>query len=405
MRRVVITGMGGICPIGNNVAEIWESILNNKCGIDYIRNNDLQDLPVKILAEVKDFKFEDFLSKKDIKQYSKFINFARIASNEAYRDSGLDENMIDHSKFGVFISSSVGGSEKIDESYESNFVNPYYIPSTMINSASSIVAMDLKANGQNMCISSACASGNNSIGEAYLKIKYDMQDVMLAGSSEFTINKKILQGFAAMRAVYLGNEVDRACIPFDKDRQGFVMGEGAGILVLEELEHAMNRKAKIYAEVVGYGATCDAYHITSPSLDGTYAAEAIRLALKDANITPKEIDYINAHGTGTVVNDMVETKVIKNVFKEFYKKPYVSSTKSSTGHLVAASGAIEGVICSKALEQGYIPATINTKNIDEQCDLNIVREQGIRKEINYVLSNSFGFGGDNACLIFKKWKI
>jgi 3-oxoacyl-[acyl-carrier-protein] synthase II len=255
-----------------------------------------------------------------------------------------------------------------------------------------------------MSFSSACASGNNTIGEAYLKIKYGMQDIMLAGASEFAINKKILEGFSIMRAIYTGDDIEKASIPFDKDRHGFVIGEGAGILVLEELEHAIKRNAKIYAEIIGYGSNCDAYHITCPEKDGTYASKAVELAIEDANIDLKDIDYINAHGTGTVVNDAIETEVIKKVFKDDYKRPYVSSTKSMTGHTLSASGAIEAIICVKALQDGFVPATINISNVDENCDLNLVLNKGIRKEIKYALSNSFGFGGDNACLIFKKWE-
>ena len=404
MKRVVITGMGTICPIGNNTKEMWESILNNKSGIDYIKGNIQKETNVKIAAEIKNIKLQDYLTEREIHFNSKYINYAKIASKEAFLDSGLNADEIDHDRFGVFISSNIGGCEKIEESYEEDKINSHYIPAVLINSASSMVAIDFKANGLNMSICSACASGNNTIGEAYLKIKYGIQDIMIAGASEFAINKKILKGFSVMRAIYTGEDKEKASIPFDKYRQGFVIGEGTGILVLEELEHAIKRNAKIYAEIVGYGSTCDAYHITSPEKDGTYAKKAIELALEDAKINSTYIDYINAHGTGTIVNDVIEAEVIKKVFKDEYRRPFVSSTKSMTGHIMSASGSIEAIICAKALQDGFIPATINVNNIDEKCDLNLVLNKGIRKKIRYILSNSFGFGGDNACLIFKKWE-
>ena len=404
MKRVVITGMGTICPIGNNTKEMWESILNNKSGIDYIKGNIQKETNVKIAAEIKNIKLQDYLIEREIHFNSKYINYAKIASKEAFLDSGLNADEIDHDRFGVFISSNIGGCEKIEESYEEDKINSHYIPAVLTNSASSMVAIDFKANGLNMSICSACASGNNTIGEAYLKIKYGMQDIMIAGASEFAINKKILKGFSVMRAIYTGEDKEKASIPFDKYRQGFVIGEGTGILVLEELEHAIKRNAKIYAEIVGYGSTCDAYHITSPEKDGTYAKKAIELALEDAKINSTYIDYINAHGTGTIVNDVIEAEVIKKVFKDEYRRPFVSSTKSMTGHIMSASGAIEAIICAKALQDGFIPATINVNNIDEKCDLNLVLNKGIRKKIRYILSNSFGYGGDNACLIFKKWE-
>ena len=404
MKRVVISGMGTICPIGNNTKEMWESILNNKSGIDYIKGNIQKETNVKIAAEIKNIKLQDYLTEREIHFNSKYINYAKIASKEAFLDSGLNADEIDHDRFGVFISSNIGGCEKIEESYEEDKINSHYIPAVLTNSVSSMVAIDFKANGLNMSICSACASGNNTIGEAYLKIKYGMQDIMIAGASEVAINKKILKGFSVMRAIYTGEDKEKASIPFDKYRQGFVIGEGTGILVLEELEHAIKRNAKIYAEIVGYGSTCDAYHITSPEKNGTYAKKAIELALEDAKINSTYIDYINAHGTGTIVNDVIEAEVIKKVFKDEYRRLFVSSTKSMTGHIMSASGAIEAIICAKALQDGFIPATINVNNIDEKCDLNLVLNKGIRKKIRYILSNSFGFGGDNACLIFKKWE-
>ena len=400
MRRVVITGIGGICPIGNNVSQIWESVLNNKSGI--IKNED-DKLNVKVLARVKDIKLEDYLSPKEIHFNSKFINYALIAAKEAYVDSDLSKESIDGDRFGVIVSSCIGGTEKIVDSYENNKMNSYYIPSILTSSVASKIAIELKANGINMSINTACASGNNAIGEAYLKIKDGLQDIMIAGASEFAITDKLVDGFNAMRAIYGGDDINKASIPFDVNREGFVLGEGAGILILEDLEHALKRKAKIYGEIVSYSSNCDAYHIARPELSGLYSGKAIKSALDNAGLLPQDIDYINAHGTGTIINDITETLAIKNAFGEHYKNPLISSTKSMTGHLLSASGAIEAIICLKSLQEGFVPATINSSNIDPKCDLNIVYGEGIRKDIKYALSNSFGFGGDNACLIFKKW--
>ena len=404
MKRVVVTGIGTVCPIGNNVKEMWDSVLNNKSGINILQGFTEEDTRVKVAAQLKNIDLKDYLSERDIHFNSRYINFAKIVAKEAYEDSGLKEEDIDSDRFGIFLSSNIGGCEKIEESYEGGKLNSHYIPSVLPSTASSMLAIEYKANGANMSIATACASGNNTIGEAYLKIKYGMQDIMMAGASEFAINKKIMEGFAIMRVMYTGDDVNRASIPFDKERQGFVIGEGAAILVLEELEHAKKRNAKIYAEIVGYGTTCDAYHITCPEKNGTYAKKAMDMAIQEAGIEAKDIDYINAHGTGTIANDMIETEAIKLLLQEDYKKPYVSSSKSMTGHVMSASGAIEAIICVKALQEGFIPATVNINEIDEKCDLNHVINKGIRKEIKYVLSNNIGFGGDNACLIFKKWE-
>lgn len=404
MKRVVITGLGGISPIGNNVKEIWKSILKGKNGIDYIKSFDTTNFPIKVAAEIKNLNMEDYLSKRDIKFSSKFISYARIAAQEAYLDSGLNKCEFNHDRFGVYISSGIGGIEKLEEGILSNNINPYFVPSTLINLASSQVAIDFQARGSNMAITSACASGANAIGEAFLKIRHGYEDIIMAGCSESSITKKTVEGFAVMRALYPGDNIEKASIPFDVDRKGFVIGEGTAILVLEELEHAKKRKAKIYAEIVGYGCSCDAYHLTTPNEEGIYSAKAIEKAISDANIAPENIDYINAHGTGTKLNDYTETLAIKKVFKEHYKKPLVSSTKSMTGHLMASSGALEALICVKAIEKGYLPATINIKNPDPECDLNLIINKGVSKDVTYVLSNSFGFGGHNASLVFKKWK-
>ncbi len=401
MRRVVVTGMGVVCPIGNNIYEMWNSIISEKHGFELINDDKIN---TKVVGRIKNFNLETYLNKRDISYYSKYINYARIAAKEAFYNASFNEEKIDYNKFGVIISSCIGGCEKISESYETNKLNSYYIPSVITSSASSIVAMDLKINGINMSINSACASGNNTIGEAYLKIKDGYQDTMIAGASEFDINAKVIDGFNAMRALYRGEDINKASIPFDKERSGFVLSEGAGVLVLEELTHALKRGAHIYAEIVGYGSNCDAYHIVAPEPEGTFASRAITLALRDANINASDIDYINTHGTSTIANDVTEINAIKKAFGKFAKLPLISSTKSFTGHMLSASGVIEAIICCKVLEEGFIPATIGTNEIDENCNLNILVKSGIRKDIKYVLSNSFGFGGDNACLIFKKWE-
>jgi len=403
MKRVVITGLGGISPIGNNVNEIWNSIKESKSGIDYIKSFDTTNFPIKVAAEIKNLNMEEHLSKRDIKFSSKFINYARIAAKEAFVDSGLNECEFNHDRFGVYIASGIGGIEKLEDGLINDNINPYFIPSTLINLASSQVAIDLQARGSNIAITSACASGSNAIGEAFWKIRHGYEDVILAGCSESSITKKTVEGFSVMRALYSGEDLNRASIPFDEERKGFVIGEGTAILVLEELEHAKRRNAKIYAEIVGYGSSCDAYHLTTPNDEGMYSAKAMEKAITDAGIKPKDIDYINAHGTGTKLNDYTETLAIKNVFEEDYHNVLVSSTKSMTGHLMAAAGAFEALICVKVLEKGFITATINLNNIDEKCDLNLVVNQGIKKDCNYVLSNSFGFGGHNASLVFKKW--
>ena len=404
MKRVVVTGLGCISPVGNNVNDMWESITHGTNGIDYIKNFDTTDFAIKLAAEVKNLNMEEYISKRDIKFSSKFINYARIAAKEAYMNSGLCNADIDSDRFGVYISSGIGGIEKIEEAILNDTMSPYFIPSSLINLASSQVAIDLGARGSNIVISSACASGTNAIGEAYLKIKYGYEDVIIAGASEASITKKTIEGFSIMRALYNGDDVNRASIPFDEERKGFVIGEGAALLVLEELDHALARNAKIYAEIVGYGTSCDAFHLTTPNDEGLYSAKAMEKAIESADIKASDIDYINAHGTGTKLNDYTETLAIKNVFKEDYLKPYVSSTKSMTGHLMAAAGALEAVISVKSLENNFVPATINITNLDSKCDLNLVLNKGKKRELNYVLSNSFGFGGHNASLVFKKWE-
>lgn len=408
-RRVVITGMGAVSPIGNTVEQIWKSIQNLECGIDMITHFDTSDYKVKLAGEVKDLNMELYFSKREMKFNDRFTQFARIVAKQAVEDAHLDLENINQDRFGVIIGSGIGGVESIEKAEQSllnrgpSKVSPYFIPMTLINLAAGSVAIDLGAKGHVSSVVTACAAGTNAIGEAFHKIRDGYEDVMIAGGSEASITPLAVAGFASMKALHTGEDKNRASIPFDKERSGFVMGEGAAVLVLESLESALSRGAKIYGEVVGYGATCDAHHITAPLDDGSGGAKAMLAALQDASIDASCIDYINAHGTSTPLNDKTETAAVKYAFQEYAYQLAMSSTKSYTGHLLGASGALESVICLKALEEGYIPATIHYQNQDEECDLDIVANEGRKKDIHYAMNNSLGFGGHNASLIFKRW--
>ncbi|ALU15135.1 beta-ketoacyl-acyl-carrier-protein synthase II FabF [Eubacterium limosum] len=410
MRRVVITGLGIVCPIGNTLDETWESVKANRCGVGEITAFDTSDYKVKLAAEVKDLDTEQYFSKREMKFNERFTQFARIAAKQAYVDAGLEDADIDRDRFGVIVGSGVGGLRKIEESTETlnsrgpGRVSPFFIPMAIVNLAPGNIAIDLQAKG--ICSSSvtACASGTNSIGEAFHRIRFGYEDVIAAGGSESTITPLGIAGFQSMRALYSGNDPKRASIPFDKERSGFVMGEGAGILMLEELEHAKARGAKIYAEVVGYGASCDAHHITAPLEDGSGAVKSMENALKDGALKVSDVDYINAHGTSTALNDKGETAAVKALFGACAKELMISSTKSMTGHLLGGSGAVEAVITVKALQDGFVPATLNYQVPDPECDLNVVPNEGVKKDIRCAISNSFGFGGHNATLAFSKWE-
>ncbi len=408
MRRVVISGMGVVSPIGNSVDEMWDSIKNEKCGIDFITHFDTSDYKVKLAAEVKNLDTEEYFSKKDLKFNDRFTQFARIAAKQALLDSKINLDSTDLDRLGVVIASGIGGISTIESccnvlnSQGNSRVSPFFIPMALVNLAAGSVAIDLKAKGNCSSVVTACAASTNAIGDAYHRIKFGFEDIIFAGGSEASINPLSIAGFQSMRALNSSDDKNRASIPFDKDRSGFVMGEGAGIIVLEEYEHAIKRGAKIYAEIVGYGSTCDASHITAPIEDGSGGAKAMLLAIKEANISKNCIDYINAHGTSTPLNDKTETKAIKLAFEEHAKNIFVSSTKSYTGHLLGASGAIEAIISIKSLQENYVPATINYKVYDEECDLDIVANKGRNVALNYVMSNSLGFGGHNASIIFKK---
>ncbi|MDO4466639.1 MAG: beta-ketoacyl-ACP synthase II [Bacillota bacterium] len=407
-RRVVVTGMGAVSPIGNTVEEVWNSIEEKKCGIDYITHFDTTDFKVKLAAEVKDLDMEQYFPKRDLKFNDRFTQFARIASKQAVQDSALDLENVDLDRMGVLIASGIGGIETIENSQKSldtrgpSRVSPYFIPMALVNLAGGQVAIDTGARGYCSSVVTACAASNNAIGEAFHRIRDGYEDIMLAGGSEASITPLAIAGFQSMRALHTGDNKDRASIPFDAQRSGFVMGEGAGVLVLEEYEHAKARNAKIYGEIVGYGATCDAHHITAPSPDGKQGARAMKLAIEDASIQKEDIQYVNAHGTSTPLNDKTETAAMKLAFEEHAKNLMVSSTKSFTGHLLGASGAIEAVICLKAIENNTVPCTLHYENADENCDLDIVPNENRQCELKYVMSNSLGFGGHNASLIFKK---
>ena len=408
MRRVVITGMGIVCPIGNTLDETWESVKANRCGVGEITAFDTSDYKVKLAAEVKNLDTEQYFSKREMKFNERFTQFARIAAKQAYADAGLEDSGLDRDRFGVIVGSGVGGLRKIEESTETlnsrgpGRVSPFFIPMAIVNLAPGNIAIDLQARG--ICSSSvtACASGTNSIGEAFHRIRFGYEDVIAAGGSESTITPLGIAGFQSMRALYSGDDPRRASIPFDKERSGFVMGEGAGILMLEELEHAKARDAKIYAEVVGYGTSCDAHHITAPLEDGSGAVKSMKNALKDGELAVSDVDYINAHGTSTALNDKGETAAVKALFGDHAKELMISSTKSMTGHLLGGSGAVEAVITVKALQDGFVPATLNYQVPDPECDLNVVPNEGVKKDIHCAISNSFGFGGHNATLAFAK---
>lgn len=408
-RRVVITGMGAVTPLGNDVQSFWNGIKEGKCGIDLIQGFDTTEHKVKIAAEVKDFKPEDYIDRKEVKRMDKFCQYAIAATDEAMKDSKLNLEAIDKNRFGVIVGSGIGGLDTIEKSVTRlnekgpNKVSPLFIPMAISNMAAGNIAIRVGAKGICTSITTACATATHAIGEAFRNIKHGYADIILAGGAEAAITPVGIAGFSTMTALSKSTDPKRASIPFDKERDGFVMGEGAGILVLEDLESALNRGAKIYGEVVGYGATCDAYHMTSPSPDGEGAARAIELALSEGNIEKSQVSYINAHGTSTPYNDKFETISIKRVFGEDAYKIPVSSTKSMTGHLLGAAGAIEGIVCAKALEEGFIPPTIGYVEKDEECDLDYVPNVGRESELEYTLSNSLGFGGHNAVVCFKKW--
>ena len=407
-RRVVITGLGAITPIGNSVDEFYAGIKEGRIGLDNISKFDTSDFRVKIAAEVKDFAPENYMDKKAARRMEPFCQYAVAAAGEAIKDSGLDMEKEDPFMVGCAISSGVGSLQLFEKEHTRQLekggdkVAPLFIPMFISNMAAGNVSITYGLKGKNINVVTACASGTNSVGEAFRTIQYGDADVMLAGGSEASITPMGIAGFSSLNALSVSEDKSRCSIPFDKDRNGFVMGEGAAILVLEELEHARKRGAKIYAEVVGYGCSADAYHITSPDETGEGAARAMLNACNDAGVSTDDIDYINAHGTSTHHNDLFETKAIKLTFGEHAYGIMINSTKSMIGHLLGAAGAIELVTCAKELEDGFVHATVGLKETEEEMDLDYCKESR-NADIQYALSNSFGFGGHNACVLLKKW--
>lgn len=410
MNRVVITGMGIVSPVGNNLKDFWGNIKQGNHGINLINNFDTSNFPIKVAAQVKNFNPFLALDKKEIRRNDLYCQYALEAARQAITDCGTDFKKYNPYRLGVIIGSGIGGIHTLEREYEkflregTRHISPFTIPMLISNMAAGTVAIKYNFKGINYGIVSACSTSAHTIGEAFTSIKCGKLDACLAGGAESSITPFTLSGFNNMKTLTHSNNPDRASIPFDKDRSGFVMGEGSGIIVLESLDSALKRNAKIYAEIVGYGATEDAYHITCPDPSGEAACEAILSACRDANIKPEEIDYINAHGTATPINDKYETNAIKLALKNHAKNVFISSTKSMTGHLLGAAGAVESIICIMALYDKFIPMTVGYKNFDPECDLNYVTKSGIKKDIKYVISNSMGFGGHNVTLCFKKYE-
>ncbi|AMK71747.1 MULTISPECIES: beta-ketoacyl-ACP synthase II [Bacillus] len=409
-KRVVVTGLGALSPLGNDVDTSWNNAINGVSGIGPITRVDAEEYPAKVAAELKDFNVEDYMDKKEARKMDRFTQYAVVAAKMAVEDADLNITDEIAPRVGVWVGSGIGGLETLESQFEifltkgSRRVSPFFVPMMIPDMATGQISIALGAKGVNSCTVTACATGTNSIGDAFKVIQRGDADVMVTGGTEAPLTRMSFAGFSANKALSTNPDPKTASRPFDKNRDGFVMGEGAGIIVLEELEHALARGAKIYGEIVGYGSTGDAYHITAPAQDGEGGARAMQEAIKDAGIAPEEIDYINAHGTSTYYNDKYETMAIKTVFGEHAHKLAVSSTKSMTGHLLGAAGGIEAIFSILAIKEGVIPPTINIQTPDEECDLDYVPDEARRQELNYVLSNSLGFGGHNATLIFKKYQ-
>ena len=410
MKRVVVTGLEAITPIGNNVEEFWNGIKEGKVGIGPITKVDTEGFKVHLAAEVKDFVAKERMDVKAAKRMELFSQYAVVAAKEAMEDAGIDMEKEEPFSVGVSVGSGIGSLQAIEREYKKmlekgpNRVNPLLVPLMISNMAAGNVAIQLGLKGKNINVVTACATGTHSIGEAFRSIQHGEAEVMLAGGTESSITPIGLAGFSALTALTEETDPNRASIPFDKDRSGFVMGEGAGVVVLESLDHALARGANIYAEVVGYGATCDAYHITSPAEDGSGAAKAMTNAIKDAGITPEQVDYINAHGTSTHHNDLFETRAIKLAFKDHAYQLKINSTKSMIGHLLGAAGGVEFITLVKSIKEGYIHQTVGSKESEEDMDLNYMFGEGIHTDVTYGISNSLGFGGHNASILVKKYE-
>ncbi len=409
MRRVVVTGMGAVTPIGNNVEDFFKSIKEGKVGIDKISKFDTSEFKVKLAAEVKDFNAKDYMDFKAAKRMELFSQYAVVAAFEALKNAGIDMEKVDPYRVGVSIGSGVGSLQQVEKEVTTmnsrgpGRVNPLFVPMMITNMAAGNVSIQTGAKGKSINVVTACATGTNSIGEAFRTIQYGDADVMIAGGTEASVTELGIAGFTSLKALSLSEDRLRASIPFDKDRGGFVMGEGSGIVILEELEHAKTRGAQILAEVVGYGNTSDAFHITSPAEDGSGAAKAMEAAINDAGINKEDVEYINAHGTGTHLNDLFETRAIKLAFGEHAYKMKINSTKSMIGHMLGAAGAIEFITCVKELMEGYIHQTVGLNETEEELDLDYVKDTGVNQDFKYALSNSLGFGGHNSSLLIKKY--
>ncbi len=405
MKRVVITGIGAITPIGNDAATMWESMKNGVSGIDIITKFDPAQTKAKVAAEVKNFDPTQYIDKRECRRMDLFCQYAVAAAAQAVEDSGI-EGKVAPERFGCYVGSGVGGIHTFYEQsvnlYTDKNISPFFIPMMIGNIAAGNVAIRFKAQGPCLPVVTACSTSTHAVGEAFHAIKYGMADAIIAGGAEATITPLAVKGFTSCKALTLSEDPKRASIPFDKERSGFVMGEGAGILILEEYEHAVNRGAKIYAEICGYGNTCDAHHITAPDPEGKGAARCVRLALEEAGYKGDEELYINAHGTSTSLNDSGETKAFKEVLGERAYKAHISSTKSMTGHMLGATGAVEAIAAALALRDGIIPPTVNYKEPDPECDLDYTPNKAAEVQADMALSTTFGFGGHNACIVLKK---
>lgn len=409
-RRVVITGLGAVTPLGLTAGESWRAVREGKCGVGPITAYDPAGMKVQLAAEVKGFNPEALFGKPETKRMGRFTQFALAAAREALADSGFQMEQANPGRCGVIISSGIGGIGITEEEHDRGLargwdrVSPFFIPTGICNMAAGRVAIDAGFRGMCTCPVAACAGGANAVGDAFHYIRDGYAEAMLAGGTEAALTPLAVGGFTSMKALSQSTDPSRASIPFDAERNGFVMGEGAGVLLLEELNHALARGAEIYAEIVGYGATCDAYHMTAPRPDGSGGADAMAMALADGGVGPEAVDYINAHGTSTRLNDAGETAAIKTVFGDHARKLAVSSTKSMTGHMLGAAGAVEAIFSALALRDGFLPATINYQVPDPACDLDVVPGRGREAAARYALSNSLGFGGHNASLLFQKWE-
>ena len=409
-RRVVITGMGAVTPIGHTAEESWQAVFQGMCGIAPITAYNTSAQKVKLAAEVKDFDPSADIDKRELRHLDRYVQLALVSALEAYRQSGLVMENENPYRCGVFFASGIGGFSTVQaeclkgEEKGYDRVSPYFIPMAIANMAAGNIAIRHGFGGMCTCPVTACASGTNAVGDAFRHIRDGYAEVMVAGGAEASITPLAMGGFTSMSALTDASDPSRASIPFDKERSGFVMGEGAAVLILEELEHARARGAQILGEITGYGATCDAYHITAPDPEGAWSAACMEQALADAGLAPEAVDYINAHGTSTPLNDSGETAAIRRVFGAHADRLMVSSTKSMTGHLLGASGAVEAALCVLALKDGFVPATINYQVPDPACDLDIVPNEGREADIRCAISNSLGFGGHNACLVFQKWE-